>query len=78
MTADQIREMDSAFHPLIQAGINLVPASKRPMAIQFDSWLYGLIQTPGVLEQVLTLFPVGGIPVPVGDPSTFPTTTDAL
>ena len=56
MSADEIRKLDALIHPALAAMCKLAPV---PGAAAFDAWLYGLIQTPGVLEQVLAIFPAG-------------------
>lgn len=55
--ADAIRKADLSLHPFINFGLSLMPPAIRPTAMATDAWLYNLIQTPGVLEQILEIFP---------------------
>lgn len=55
MSANEIRKIDALVHPAVAAVCRLIPGGAA-----VDAWLYGLIQTPGVLEQVLVIWPVKG------------------
>lgn len=59
--ADKIREFDTMFHPLAQAGLRLLITGMDPatakLARKYHEWAYKLIQTPTLLEQVLEILP---------------------
>lgn len=53
MTADQIRSLLSLIHPTIAATAKLIPGGAAA-----EEFIYSLITTPGVLEDVLKLLHV--------------------
>ena len=62
--ADKIRQFDTMLHPLISAGIGMLPPEMASEAKRIDDWLFKLLQTPTLLEQVLEILP---LPATAGD-----------